>query len=399
MLKKSHMAIYLLTLYLFSIMMWDYHIIYKIMMVLFVGYVLLKYRGKIYTKHNYYASMYATFIVFFAIHTMLGLSRDSSNSWKAISTLVVNLVTALCITKVLQSNSESSMMIIRGYIISALITEFYVLVTVGTNVFHGGLAETYKKLFINSYFSHNTIPMLLVFALFFLVYFYHKENRHKIVIMILEITLVSFIILAAAQKALIGVIFAVVIYPYLFLRAKNKSTLRKLMDILLVCVLLGLAIILLLKIPVLYNAVGYRVKDVLLGLVSGEFEDSSANSRSQMITIGLELIEQKPWIGWGLRAWQTWSGLIGSWAHNMFIELAVSGGILAVIIYYSFFAVTLFKLAKLQDRTELEDMYLCIMVFMIIHDLLSVSYLDRNLGFIYCLISADLIQREHRQYA
>lgn len=83
----------------------------------------------------------------------------------------------------------------------------------------------------------------------------------------------------------------------------------------------------------------------------------------------------------------------------MFIELTVSGGILAVIIYYSFFAVTLFKLAKLQDRTELEDMYLCIMVFMIIHDLLSVSYLDRNLGFIYCLISADLIQRARRQYA
>lgn len=137
MLKKSHMAIYLLTLYLFSIMMWDYHIIYQIMMALFVGYVLLKYKGKIYTKHNYYASMYATFIVFFAIHTMLGLSRDSSNSWKAISTLVVNLVTALCITKVLQSNSESSVMIMRGYIISALITEFYVLVTVGTNVFHG----------------------------------------------------------------------------------------------------------------------------------------------------------------------------------------------------------------------------------------------------------------------
>jgi len=53
-----------------------------------------------------------------------------------------------------------------------------------------------------------------------------------------------------------------------------------------------------------------------------------------LIEIGLKLWEKSPIFGYGFDQFASLSH-IGTYAHNNYIELAVSGGIIALILFYS----------------------------------------------------------------
>ena len=62
--------------------------------------------------------------------------------------------------------------------------------------------------------------------------------------------------------------------------------------------------------------------------------DKSFNDREILINTGYKLWEKSPLFGHGFGQFANLSGF-GSYAHNNYIELAVSGGIIALILFYS----------------------------------------------------------------
>jgi len=62
--------------------------------------------------------------------------------------------------------------------------------------------------------------------------------------------------------------------------------------------------------------------------------DASLTNRLSMIDVGLSLWEKSPIFGYGLNQFASLSEF-DTYAHNNFIELAVSGGVIAMILYYS----------------------------------------------------------------
>ena len=77
----------------------------------------------------------------------------------------------------------------------------------------------------------------------------------------------------------------------------------------------------------------------------------------------------------------------------MIIELTFSGGILAPIIYYLFYIDFFAKLKRNVNNDLMASMMLMYMFFMLIHEMLSVSYLSRMVSLMYCVINAYLIFR------
>ena len=379
----------LLLIYTFSLIFWDYLIESKIAAGLLIIGSLIILKGRFRFKGVPYIWTYAFFILFFVLHTSLGFSRDSAASWNALSTMGLNLIISISFISLMGRDRKFLENYMKGYIVCVFLVCCYNLVIKHTDLFNGQLTINCPKLFSSEVYSHNDVPGYAVIALFFLVYFVGAKLISIRIAVCEIIFFVMFILLSGARKALIGALIAVLIYPYIYMN-KKISMGKKLLRVGAVILLLAIIYLVIIKNGFLYNLIGYKFEDVFKGLVSGEFEESSAISRNRMIVGGIALIKQKPFIGYGLRAWSSWISLTGSWAHNMIIELTFSGGIFAPIIYYLFYIPFFKGLKKVLNHDYLSSMLLCYMLYMVVHDLLSVSYLARPVSLMYCVITVYL---------
>ncbi|MFN3545079.1 MAG: O-antigen ligase family protein [Thiobacillus sp.] len=56
----------------------------------------------------------------------------------------------------------------------------------------------------------------------------------------------------------------------------------------------------------------------------------SDNARMQIIAFSLEQIQRSPWIGWGIGAYESLPGRVVNAPHNMWLDLAISSGLVAL---------------------------------------------------------------------
>lgn len=113
-------------------------------------------------------------------------------------------------------------------------------------------------------------------------------------------------------------------------------------------------------------------------------ENASINARLSMIDFGLKLWEKAPVFGYGLNQFATLSKT-GSYAHNNYIELAVSGGIIALIFFYALYAIIACNALKQSKDFCIRLLLLVATLFMI--DTAAVSFLDKG---IMCMVGVLL---------
>lgn len=150
--------------------------------------------------------------------------------------------------------------------------------------------------------------------------------------------------------------------------------------------------------PFLYKLIGYRFAGYFSGMFSGKYTESSAFTREIMKKTAVKLIRQKPWFGWGLNTFRTFKGSFGTWSHINYYELWVSGGIVAVLIYYSFYLYVIQSLLKIKEQ-KMRNMFLVIMLFMFVMDYLSVTYVSRFMGMIYVMVDSYIINQKREEKA
>lgn len=175
--------------------------------------------------------------------------------------------------------------------------------------------------------------MFCAFSVMALAYFSLKDRwRIKNVVLIAYFTI--YVTLSGSRNALIFIIFGVVIYPFLFNGNRDDFGKRFLKVVLVTAAVCG-TVVAVIKIPYLYNLIGYRVQDVLEGFSSGNFSESSASSRNTMLVTGMNLIKKNWFWGYGLNTFRSFPGSFGTWSHVQYVESMVSGGIIALICYFS----------------------------------------------------------------
>lgn len=384
---NSRVLMSILTVYLISILVWDYTRFYQIVLILLFISTLLLYRLNLFKNIQLYPLNYWLLILYFALHTLIGNSVASDISYRYILTLILNLMGIICCTQILNSKKRIHICM-KAIIYSALFLCIYATFMDQKNILSGNLGTGVREPFSSVVFLHNSIPMICGFAVFFLIYFKLEKIKFKHSNVIIAV-LTLFVILSGARKGLIFILFALVIYPYLF-SGKRVNFAVKIIKIVLVFITLFIFYYLLMNNQFLYQVIGIRFDGFLNGVGSGNYSEASAVSRNNMINTGLNLIKIKPWTGYGLATFQTFMGSYDTWSHNNYLELCVSGGIIAPAIYYMFHTYAIFKLSRKYKFDRMGAMFLCILIFILVQDFLSVSYLDRLICFMYSLVSAYL---------
>lgn len=383
---KKKLLLYFLSVYIFFLFLMDYSILYQLALLITFIFTLIFYKGKIILKSDYLL-FFGLFIGYFMLHTLGGLSVNSTLSVEYLKTLVINYCSAIIIIRILNTK-EKIEFIMKVCIISTFITCLYVIFKDFSNLFSGSLGGGVLKPFgLGGAYSHNDVSWICGLSICFLIYFCKSSNDFKFKKLFIVFFLV-FIVLTGARKSIIFAIFGLIMYPYIFLKQKsNSKNLLRIISAVLLCIIAYLAIM---NVNFLYNIIGYRFEGFLGGLNDGEFEESSAKSRSIMIETAINLIKKKPILGYGLNTFRTFPGSFGTWSHVNYLEIIVSGGILPLIIYYSYHVKSVIKLFKLKND-KMGALFLTILVFLFIHDALSISYISRHVVLILSMIQAYLL--------
>ncbi len=377
--------IYFLYFYIIGIFIWDYTSIYQLALIIMVLLSFLIYLHHPKSLAHVYLICYSLLFIYFLLHTFAGLSVDPTLSINYLITMGLNLLAACAIILILNSkNKIISTMKVMIYV--SLIACLYVTIIDRHNIFSGELGGLVSKPFFVGIYSHNDIAFLASLSVLFLAYFRVDNIRFKYNLLLSGYFSI-FVLLTGARKSFLLVLIGLFVYPILFGNNSKKID-RKLIEIILICILIFATFYIILHNDFLYSVIGNRFEGFFNGVIDGDYSESSAVSRSVMKDTAISLIKIHPFKGYGLNTFRTFPGSYGTWSHNNYLELAVSGGLIPTLIYYSFHIFAIRKLARRNNK--LDRMMLTLMLYLFIFDYLSVSYISRISMLLLCMVNAHI---------
>lgn len=387
----------LLAIYAACIFIWDYTIAYQAALVVMLGVTLALYRGRLLRLSPYFV-ISGLFLLYFLIHTCVGLSGNVKYSTEYLVTLTINLVAVMCILCIVDSPRKIEL-VMKVLIFTAFAIWIYALIVERKHLFSGMLGAkhaTIPKPIFKGRYSHNSLPMFAGYAVLFLSYFRMKHRPIPFTWALYAFFLVC-VLLTGARKALLFTLFGMMVYPLMFSKKQERPSNKTSKILSLACCVI-VAFYLIMTNEKLYAMIGNRFAGFIAGFLEGEFKESSARSRSIMFTTALSSAMEHPLLGIGLNNFRTLEGSFRTWCHNNFLEILVSGGILPLLIYYSYPVYAFIRLVKIR-KDPMAGMFLTYMVYIVIHDCLTVSYITRTMGLMMGLIAAylEIYDRQKRQ--
>ena len=135
-----------------------------------------------------------------------------------------------------------------------------------------------------------------------------------------------------------------------------------------------------------------RVEISLTSLASSADISMSLAERTRFIREGLRLIADAPFFGRGLDAFRWLSGE-GTYAHNNFVDVGVSLGLVGVVLYYAIHVVLFAKALRAGNRCSFVGRFILILIpTLMLLDMASVSY-TAKLSSLLMLMSAGWLER------
>ncbi|WP_320128504.1 ATP-grasp fold amidoligase family protein [uncultured Sphaerochaeta sp.] len=147
----------------------------------------------------------------------------------------------------------------------------------------------------------------------------------------------------------------------------------------------------------LYRILGSRVSSFLAFFTGGN-SDGSPLVRMEMIQHGWEMLKQKPLFGWGQGAFTSIGGY-GFYAHNNYIELMVSLGVIGTLWYYSLPFIILGKSVKAFfsiERQAAGILSITFMVIMLIDNFGRVMFNDELSTIVLALCYVGIARKDSR---
>lgn len=261
----------------------------------------------------------------------------------------------------------------------------------------------------DSTINMNTIGMVAAVTTIISFYLYRNIETKKRLNIYLLISCVSFLIvlLSASRKALIIPFLA-----YGVTKLSGKKPSRIFLNSVLLSILAIFVVWCLLKIPIFYNIVGFRIEGLINGFLdTGGEVDSSTTTRMQFVEVGMIFLSQNILFGYGAANFGAlyasyFPGRDPVYAHNNYIELLVNYGIVGTLLYYSFYIYLIVKLLKIirSTRDQVAILFLSIIVSLIIVEYGFVAYYDLFTNIIltfaacYVLTKTNNINLKNEQF-
>ncbi len=348
------------------------------LMVLAAGMIcILQYRPMT-IRISSFCVFYLLLTLYFQLQIWLGNSIIPSVSSAYVSTMLKCLVYMVFAYQYLIRRSYREM-IIFFVVFTVMLVGYLVL---SGAIFAGGRLQIGRT-------NANSIGMICAVTVALMGHrLIAKDCYYPMVYYAVAALLIIVILMTGSRKSLLICIVPLFLY-YIFQR-KRQMFLRTVIIVLLIF----LAYLLLMNVPALYNSVGYRIEGLLSWVFTGEATEASIESRTSYIQIGMAAFLTKPWTGLGLAAFSTLEGAYGTYSHNNFIEMLVSGGIPALVLFYFPFLLLAIRLFKQRKDSDICNFLLMLLICQVVIHSGLIVYFSREDLFVYLFIFAVAAQTQ-----
>jgi len=135
-----------------------------------------------------------------------------------------------------------------------------------------------------------------------------------------------------------------------------------------------------------------RVEVTLTNFETAANVGQSLTERSRFIGKGLELMAESPIVGTGLSTFK-WLSDEGTYAHNNFVEIGVSLGLIGVVLYYAFHVSIIARALRPQNRHGFVWRFVLLFVpTMLLLDIAAVSY-TQKISVLLMMMCAGWLER------
>ena len=344
-----------------------YSNLFSIIQLIFISYTILKIVHSMKIKIN---GLYIWFFLLLLIAFILLVFNNIYNVNYTFYIILKNCVRCICLLVYLLGDVENRTNKIMFYFILAgnlcainLCLDF---------LQSGGMQYSDLKYASNSRVGANIaggnvniVALNLSFAFLPCLYYYQKTNniRGKILYAFMIIFVFASSMLTGTRKTL----FFYVITFIIFIMLGKKDKIKKIMMAVLVILIAYWS---LLNIEPLYYMIGHKI-DVFRDNSYYLMYEGSDNIRKRLIKDGLMLFSNNPFgIGFGAS-----SNYLGGYAHNNFVEILISGGLMGFLIYYSLY-IYIWISSKKYKQSDLLSKYVYVSIIgLFILEMGQVTYL------------------------
>lgn len=206
-------------------------------------------------------------------------------------------------------------------------------------------------------------------------WFYKSGKVQRIFHFSSAIFLLVLMAFSGGRKTIIGV-FVCWIW-FLFVKNASKAW-GYLKAIFKISLLLFAIYLIMMKIPFMYDLVGFRFEGLFDFLSGGSSTVGSDKLRAKMVEIGLKKWLDSPFIGYGIDTFKYYNRRMTGhfyYAHNNYVELLYDLGIVGFLAYYGYIAYMIKKLIKMKKESDKYRAFGIGIVFLLLfYDLGGISY-------------------------
>lgn len=244
--------------------------------------------------------------------------------------------------------------------------------------------DTYGKNTFNGVVSlhRNNIGALAAIAGFMSFYAYKEMEKKKTYLIVAGICIVGMLA-TGSRGALISLIFMAALYVTLIEGIKRKFRAGLAM---VVAVFVGLFLIT--EVPFLNEYFGER----FLAVFSDSVKDASVDDRAMYVLVGLDMIAEKPIVGWGPNNFAVYLNQFGGYgrevySHNNYIELMADYGIVGLLLFYWIY-IKIFKNVWKERHDPFGKLVMILLLRFILCDYQSIIYIEHNMVFLLAIMAA-----------
>lgn len=337
-------------------------------------------------KKNNYKIINTKFIIWSLLFGMICLMSIfySIDVHKTLDTTVSYFTSLFMIVSISQYINQKNKiqnvlnyLIIGGVLYGILIT----LLQGPVSIFSGNIDIKYTNGTITQ-FTYVMVPTAL-----YLIWNVFNNKKYKLLNILALIFIFALNMASGRRKS--------IIYPVTFLGLmilkKEKNHIKKVVSLVIFIFICAYLYIFVMNNDTLYQLFGYRL-DNLVTLFSDEGNgrvDGSLVARQMLISIGIDTFFNNPIFGVGIGTFSNLNDW-GYYAHNNYIELLATSGLIGFIGYYSIYMYTSIKLFI--SRKYKKDTFLLLvtslLILMLVQDFTMVTYYRPYFMIPICIITS-----------
>lgn len=322
-------------------------------------------------------SSYHVWLVVFA--AMVFASRfwafSVSNATGLFSTVLYNVLCFSCAAYLIWGDKRRIRLVMISMVVGSLLLEARVIATAGLFAFLSSRSTEST--------SANTVGMFTAFGAFISYGLYRESGKKQKVYLVFVALDICFALLSASRKALM--VIGLVLILLVLLGKSEGAMLGKAGKFAVALLIVMAAFFMVMNVPFLYELVGVRLEGMINGFFGvGSTVDASTKTRMSLVEYGMAWFADNPIHGYGADNFRALMavyhpGQTAYYAHNNYVELIVSYGVIGLALYYVVYAQIL--IVGFKQRRNLSYSYLVLLslvIGLLIMDYGMVEYYSRD---------------------